>query len=353
MARTMVLVLAILLCTPAVAQQRKPIVAVFDFDGQGVTLGRDVLERFGSYVSGRLAGSQLFQVVPRSQVKMRLAEQKVESYQECYDQSCQIAMGRELAAEKGVSGEILRMGTRCIVNLNLFDLATATADSAASSEGGCSEEEVVETLKLAVTRLIEPLEGKGAAKGPGKGPRPDPSQEPGREYAPEYRLVGRALGPSYTEVLWKRYSSKDGRMERAIMGFGERGEQSLFAGFPEWARQRLVDRRKEGENTMIAGAVLFGVGAVFAGAFGGAGWASDQDMAIGGIITTSLFAGSGVACLFSGGISYGVYNSRLKKLERSINDHASRASTPLLSFSLAPYFDTRHRGGGAQFVLAF
>jgi outer membrane protein OmpA-like peptidoglycan-associated protein len=105
-------------------------------------------------------------VVPRGQIKRRLAKQKVTSYRRCYDQSCQIEIGRELAAAKSLAPTLIKLGRRCIVTLTLYDLRRATTDRAASAEGGCSEDDFSASVRRAVGKLVgRPLKSKPVAAG--------------------------------------------------------------------------------------------------------------------------------------------------------------------------------------------
>ena len=132
---------------------RAPILAVFDVEVKGVSLNSSVTDRLTDVIGTRLTEARRFQVVPRDQIRLRLWEQKVSSYQECFDQTCQIELGREQAAEKSLSTRIVRLGKSCMVTLTIFDLARATSDEASSALGGCDEAAVVSTLLEAIDKL--------------------------------------------------------------------------------------------------------------------------------------------------------------------------------------------------------
>ena len=92
------------------------------------------------FLTGQVASLGQFQVVPRDQVKRRLIELKKGSYRPCYDQGCQIELGRAVAAAKTLSAELVRVGRQCSVNLAVFDLLRETTDKAVSVKGACSED---------------------------------------------------------------------------------------------------------------------------------------------------------------------------------------------------------------------
>ncbi len=134
------------------AAAEKPIVAVFDMEQKGVSLPAGTLDRLTDYL-GSLLTKHGYQVVPRAQLKQRLLEEKKESYRQCYDTSCQIEIGKEMAAQKSLSSQVMKTGRKCTVTLTLFDLKRAASERAGDGEGGCDEDGVFESLKEAVAEL--------------------------------------------------------------------------------------------------------------------------------------------------------------------------------------------------------
>jgi len=102
----------LLLSPPILGGDCKPIVAVFNVEAKRVDLSNKVLELLSDNISTLLTESGKYQVVPRSELKKRIVHQKKRSFKECYDKSCQIEMGRELAAEKTLSTQVFKLGKR-------------------------------------------------------------------------------------------------------------------------------------------------------------------------------------------------------------------------------------------------
>jgi len=94
-----------------------------------------------------------YQVVPRDQLKKRLVAQKANSYRRCYERSCQIEIGKELAAQKTLATQVIKLGSKCGITGTLFDLKRAAAERAATVRGGCSEDEIVTSLEVMVKKL--------------------------------------------------------------------------------------------------------------------------------------------------------------------------------------------------------
>ena len=101
------IVLSVLLVPASPHAGQRPIVAVFDMEDKGSGLAPNSLFNLTEYLAARLT-EEGYQVIPRDEIRSRLKEQKTESFKECYDQSCQIELGRELAAEKTLSPRVLK-----------------------------------------------------------------------------------------------------------------------------------------------------------------------------------------------------------------------------------------------------
>jgi len=138
------------------------IVAVFDVeDGTGSLSAADA-QQLGDYLSVRVASVPRTRVVPRDQLRGAISDAKAESYKACFDQSCQIELGKALSAEKSVATKLLRVGSRCAMTLAMFDLKTETAERAASTQTECA----ADALFGAVDDLVRQLGGAPASAAP-------------------------------------------------------------------------------------------------------------------------------------------------------------------------------------------
>ena len=140
--------------SPIMAQTKKPIVAVFTIEDKGARLKKKLRERLSDYLAMTLAATGKYRVVPRDQLKKRLVQQKRRSYKKCFDQSCQIEIGKELAAQKSLSTVIMKLGSKCMVTSVLYNLRTAASEGGATAEGGCSEDAIVASIKTVVKKLV-------------------------------------------------------------------------------------------------------------------------------------------------------------------------------------------------------
>ena len=158
--RAICILLGCLLAWPVTAGDEKPIVAVFPIEAKQVKVRRKTLEVLNVYLPARMAASGSFQIVPRRELSDRLRKQKKASYKLCYDQKCQIELGRELAAQKILSTQILKIGNKCVVTSSLYDLKKAATERGATFDGKCSEEGLMTSVKAVVYQLSQKPEEK-------------------------------------------------------------------------------------------------------------------------------------------------------------------------------------------------
>ena len=147
------MVLAVGMLTSPAVEAKKPIVAVFDIEFQRVRLKRDAAEVLNNYLVDKVAASGKYQVVPRDQLKKRLVAQKKRSYKQCYQQSCQIEIGKELAAQKSLATRVMKIGRQCVVTATLYDLKKATTERGATAKGKCSEGGIMASLDKVVGKV--------------------------------------------------------------------------------------------------------------------------------------------------------------------------------------------------------
>ncbi len=159
--------IALLFVPLALAGDPASIVAVFDIESKGVGLSPEQLDRMTDYLSSELAATGAFRVVPRAQIEERLRQEQKSTHRDCYSQACQIELGRDLAAEKTVSAQIMKLGSRCVVTVTVYDLRQAITAKAATQKGACDEDGIIES----VDKVVATLSGK-AATGPAEASQP-------------------------------------------------------------------------------------------------------------------------------------------------------------------------------------
>lgn len=131
---------------PAPAPQGKMIVAVFDVQDMSRKFKKPTLDQLTEYLSARITQVTRYRVVPRDQLRARLFEEKKGTYRECYEETCQIELGKALAAQKSLSTKILKVGKRCAISSILFDFKTETAEQSALVRTDCDEDSLMDCM---------------------------------------------------------------------------------------------------------------------------------------------------------------------------------------------------------------
>jgi hypothetical protein len=149
----------LLLAGAAFADARPPVVAVFGIRDASEVLSSAERERLARYLAVRMAEGGRYLIVPESDLQQAIRAQKKASYEACYEEACQIEIGRELAAEKTFVTEIVRLGDSCVVTSVLFDLQKAASEQAATERGACDLNALVRLVEVVSSRLV------GSARG--------------------------------------------------------------------------------------------------------------------------------------------------------------------------------------------
>lgn len=124
-------------------EKPRPVVAVFTIENQGAPLAAAEIDSLTEFLAAKLGEGGRFQIVPRDQIRERLRDQQKDSFKVCYDQGCQIEVGRELAAEKVVSSSVRKVGSQCLVTAAIYDLRRAASERTASLRRACNTDDLI------------------------------------------------------------------------------------------------------------------------------------------------------------------------------------------------------------------
>jgi TPR repeat protein len=132
-----------------------PVVAVFEIEDTSGTraLPKSLISSLGDYLEGQLAEGGVYQVVPRETLRQQLAAAKKESYKSCFDDACQLEIGKAVAAEKTLSTRLIRIGEFCILKASMFDLRKEISDQVANTKTGCKEEDLISAVEEVARKL--------------------------------------------------------------------------------------------------------------------------------------------------------------------------------------------------------
>jgi hypothetical protein len=130
----------------------RPIVAVLDVEDSTGRASSRAIEQLTDYLATRLAESG-YQVVPRDRVRSELMRSKAEGYRPCFDESCQIELGKAVAAEKSLATKLLGLGEACTLTSTLYDLRLEVAERAALARTDCDSRALVGGIDRLVSEL--------------------------------------------------------------------------------------------------------------------------------------------------------------------------------------------------------
>lgn len=170
--------LLLALSLPALRAECAPVVAVFAIDDTRETgrLSPRQRDDLTDYLSSQLGAGGVFKIIPKAELQAALRAKKAETYSNCYDESCQIAIGQEVAAEKSVATKIVRFGATCIITGLLYDLRRGASDTSGHYKGECSSEALLTGLEAVAQQLRAGTRGPSTAQAPS---RPSPKDGAG------------------------------------------------------------------------------------------------------------------------------------------------------------------------------
>jgi hypothetical protein len=180
---------------------QRPVVAVFPIQDVSGGLDADLLDRLSEYLSAAVAAGGHFAIQAPGDMRRLLGEKQRESYSACYDEKCQIELGRELAANKMLSAKIIPLGTACTVTAALYDLRTQATDITATADGGCSPA----ALKRSLDRVAAKFRAWGVGRGRDarEGPigEPEVGVRPGDYDRPQVIVAFRSRPPGAVVIV--------------------------------------------------------------------------------------------------------------------------------------------------------
>jgi len=132
---------------------RREVLAVFDIQDVNGHLEEKELSQLTAFLATAMATTGKFNVVPREQLRERLLDEKRASYRQCFNNACQIELGKAVAAEKTLATQLLEVGKECAVVANLYDLHSETSSAAAMVQTGCEKGKLMGAMKQVAEQI--------------------------------------------------------------------------------------------------------------------------------------------------------------------------------------------------------
>jgi TPR repeat protein len=140
----------------AASAQSTPKVAVMPVEDASGKFDEETVRKATEYLRGGIAAADGYIVVGEGRQNEKLDElideKKKESYKECYDENCQIEVGKALAADTILRTEISHFGT-CVLNVELIDLAREASVDGAQRKFSCNMEGLTGAVDTVMARL--------------------------------------------------------------------------------------------------------------------------------------------------------------------------------------------------------
>jgi hypothetical protein len=169
------LTLLLILAVTAMAEERKPHIAVIDFSTK--RYAADEVEAITLRLQSELINTNAFVVLDRSQVETILKEQGFQQTGACTSNECQVEMGQMLGVERLVTGNISQVGSLTTFNLNMIDVATGQIVRSFNKD-------VAGGLEVILTKTCRELASALAAPGGATGQASTPAVIPTAPIAP-------------------------------------------------------------------------------------------------------------------------------------------------------------------------
>lgn len=154
---------ATFLAETARADERPPVIAVFEII-DSTSRPKRLPGGLTDYLRVKLAETRLVKVVDKgdqeSQLKKLIKAERKSSYKACVDESCQIPLGKELAADKILRGKITRFGKAFVLAVEMVDLATGASAGAASDKNDGTEEGLMGSVEKVAASLTADLRAR-------------------------------------------------------------------------------------------------------------------------------------------------------------------------------------------------
>lgn len=133
--------------------------AVMEFEDRSGTLSKQLLADATEYLRGALISANKYIVIATErQNQTMIKDMKKESYKECNDKSCQIQLGKALAAETILRTTITRLGQTFVIASELVDLAKEATVVGAREKYDGTENSMSEALDNIAEKVIAAYE---------------------------------------------------------------------------------------------------------------------------------------------------------------------------------------------------
>ena len=149
-----------ILAAPAGASARKPSLVVLDLQDKGVGLSEGSMERLADHFAIKL--HKAARVIPRRRVREYLKRTKKAS---CHSEACHKGIARALNAVEVVSSQMLRVGSRCVLNVRVVGARRLAVRAAMTQRLACNVDAAMAALDAIASDLPRRLRSRRSGCG--------------------------------------------------------------------------------------------------------------------------------------------------------------------------------------------
>lgn len=142
----------------AAPPKRDGIVAVFDLEDHDGRLDAIAQREISTYMAVAILENTTDRIVPPDRLRQALVDEKTSSYRACYDEACQIELGRSLAANRILESSLFASGDECLLGATLYDLQSETATWSDTVETSCEMAKLYEGVEALARLMAEDAE---------------------------------------------------------------------------------------------------------------------------------------------------------------------------------------------------
>lgn len=136
---------------------KAPKLAVMEIEDTTRLLSRKDSHAATDYIRSSLSQTQAFIIIDKSRqqqaLKQMVIAQKVDSYKECYDATCQIPLGQAIAADTIFRTTISKIGDECILAIELIDLEKEASVAGLVERFNCTTKGLLSAIDSTVSRI--------------------------------------------------------------------------------------------------------------------------------------------------------------------------------------------------------
>jgi hypothetical protein len=137
--------------TQCPAEGQKISVAVYPIKPAGADAS--LAQAMTALLSSQLTPSPKLRVIEEAMLKAVMERQAMNISDACDDTVCQVAIGKLVQAQKLISGDLVKFGSKYVLSLKLTDVQSGTLDFAAEEKCSCTEDQLDQLVSVTAAKV--------------------------------------------------------------------------------------------------------------------------------------------------------------------------------------------------------